>query len=92
MHQFSFSFYDRLEENGINSPPNHDYTLQQGLPGHRSPVVQLRSLEESFRVMLYPGGMQTHTTIEEETVVVHYRGETLGRIRMPIWATRDDLQ
>ena len=65
---------------------------QQGLPGHRSPVVQLRSLEESFRVMLYPGGMQTHTTIEEKTVVVHYRGETLGRIRMPIWATRDDLQ
>ena len=24
------------------------------------------------------------TTIEEETVVVHSRGETLGRIRMPI--------
>ena len=52
--------------------------------------MQLRSLEESFRVMLYPGGMQTHTTIEEEMVVVHSCGGTIGRIRMPIWATFDD--
>ncbi|KAK7680242.1 hypothetical protein QCA50_016751 [Cerrena zonata] len=87
--QFSFGFYDRLQGRPVNTPP--DYTLWQDMPGHYVPLVQLRSLEECFRMLeSCPDGMQSYVVVQGETVKIKRKEgknyHDIATFRMPLWS------
>lgn len=87
--QFSFGFYDRLRGKPVNTP--RGITVWQDMPAHRPPAMQLRSLEECFRMMeSCPDGMQSYTVVEGETVKVKRTegnsSRDIATFRMPLWS------